>query len=68
MGAGRLPTPDFGFPVAWLAIGESQLHLFKADGEPRSQHHFALTVGDLEPVYRRAEARGAFEFETFGNH
>ena len=67
-GARRLATPDFGFPVAWLAIGESQLHLFQADGAPRSQHHFALTVADLEPVYRRAEARGAFEFETFGNH
>jgi catechol 2,3-dioxygenase-like lactoylglutathione lyase family enzyme len=66
--ADRLPTPDFGFPVAWLGIGESQLHLFQADVEPRSQHHFALTVADLEPVYRRAEARGAFDSQAFGNH
>src|SRR5215210_6057769 len=66
--AAPLATPDFGFPVAWLGIGESQLHLFQADAQPHSHHHFALTVADLEPVYRRAEARGAFDFEAFGNH
>jgi catechol 2,3-dioxygenase-like lactoylglutathione lyase family enzyme len=67
-GAQPLATPDFGFPVAWLAIGASQLHLFQADAAPQSHHHFALTVADLEPVYRRVEARGAFDFEAFGNH
>jgi catechol 2,3-dioxygenase-like lactoylglutathione lyase family enzyme len=67
-GAERLPTPDFGLPVQWLAIGESQLHLFEKDVEPLSHHHFAITVDELEPVYRRAEARGAFDFDAFGNH
>ena len=51
-----------------MAIGESQLHLFEVDVEPLSHHHFALTVEDLEPVYRRAEARDAFDYEAFGNH
>jgi len=63
-----LATPNFGLPVQWLAIGESQLHVFEADVQPLSHHHFAVTVEDLEPVYRRAEARGAFDFDAFGNH
>ena len=67
-GAVALPTPDFGLPVQWLAIGASQVHLFEVDVEPLSHHHFALTVEELEPVYRRAEARGCFDYEAFGNH
>lgn len=67
-GAEPIATPNFGLPVQWLKLGESQLHLFERDVDPRSHHHFALTVEDLEPVYRRAEARGAFEDRAFGNH
>ncbi len=67
-GAEPLATPNFGLPVQWLGIGESQLHLFQIDVEPPSHHHFAVTVEDLEPVYRRAAARGAFDFEAFGNN
>lgn len=63
-----LATPNFGIPVQWLAIGESQLHLFEVDVDPLSHHHFAITVEELEPVFRRAEARGAFDFEAFGNN
>lgn len=68
LGAVRLATPNFGLPVQWLAIGESQLHLFESSVDPLSHHHFAVTVQELEPVYRRAEARGAFDYEAFGNH
>jgi len=68
LGAEPLATPNFGLPVQWLAVGESQLHLFEVDVDPPSHHHFAVTVADLEPVYRRAEARGAFDSEAFGNH
>lgn len=64
-----LPTPNFGVPVRWLGLGDdAQLHLFEADAVPRSRHHFALTVVDLEPVYRRAAARGAFDDTAFGHH
>jgi catechol 2,3-dioxygenase-like lactoylglutathione lyase family enzyme len=63
-----LPTPNFGLPVAWLGLGDAQVHLFEADAEPRSRHHFALTVVELEPVYRRAAARGAFDRTVFGHH
>jgi catechol 2,3-dioxygenase-like lactoylglutathione lyase family enzyme len=68
LGATRVATPDFGLPVQWLAIGDAQLHLFQAPVEPPSHQHFALTVPDLEPVYRRAEARGAFDHDAFGSH
>src|SRR3954471_21570138 len=67
-GAEPIATPNFGVRVQWLAIGASQVHLFERDVEPLSHHHFAVTVEDLEPVYRRAEARGAFDYEAFGNH
>ena len=67
-GAQRLPTPNFGIPVQWLGIGESQLHLFEVDVDPLSHHHFAVTVNELDPVFRRAEARGAFDFKAFGNN
>ena len=63
-----LPTPNFGFPVQWLGLGDAQVHLFEADGEPRSHHHFALTVVELEPVYRRAAERGVFDDTAFGHH
>jgi catechol 2,3-dioxygenase-like lactoylglutathione lyase family enzyme len=68
LGAEPLPTPNFGLPVQWLALGRTQLHLFERDVQPPSHHHFAVTVDDLEPVYRAAARRGAFDRESFGNH
>ena len=67
-GAEPIRTPNFGFPVQWLAIGDTQLHLFERDLRPTSHHHFGVTVDDVEPVYRAAERRGAFEGDAFGNH
>jgi catechol 2,3-dioxygenase-like lactoylglutathione lyase family enzyme len=66
--ADLLPTPNFGIPVQWLALGRTQLHLFERDVQPNTYHHFAIAVDDLEPVYRAADRRGAFERESFGNH
>lgn len=68
LGAERIATPNFGIPVQWLALGRTQLHIFQADLEPTSHHHLGITVEDLEPVYRAAERRGAFDFEAFGNN
>ncbi len=67
-GAAPIATPNFGLPVQWLAIGRTQLHLFERDLTPTSHHHFAVTVDDVEPVYRAAERRGAFDDDSFGNH
>ena len=63
-----IATPNFGLPVQWLALGETQLHLFERELEPTSHHHLGITVDDLEPVYRAAERRQAFDYEAFGNH
>jgi catechol 2,3-dioxygenase-like lactoylglutathione lyase family enzyme len=63
-----LDTPNFGVPVQWLALGDTQIHLFERPGEAQSHHHFAITVEDLEPVYRRAEAMDAFERESYQHH
>ena len=63
-----LDTPNFGIPVQWLALGRTQLHLFEKDLQPTSHHHLGITVDDLEPVYRAAERRDAFDRDAFGNH
>jgi catechol 2,3-dioxygenase-like lactoylglutathione lyase family enzyme len=68
LGAEPIPTPNFGLPVQWLALGRTQLHLFERDLQPTSHHHFAVTVDDVEPVYRAAERLGAFDPRPFGNH
>jgi catechol 2,3-dioxygenase-like lactoylglutathione lyase family enzyme len=67
-GAELIPTPNFGLPVRWLALGRTQLHLFVRDVQPSSHHHLGITVDDLEPVYRVAERRGAFDREAFRSH
>lgn len=67
LGAEPLTTPNFGIPVQWLALGRTQLHLFERDLQPTSHHHFGITVDDLEPVYRAAERRGAFDDIAFKN-
>jgi catechol 2,3-dioxygenase-like lactoylglutathione lyase family enzyme len=68
LGAEPIATPNFGFPVQWLALGGTQLHLFQKDVQPLSHHHLGITVEDLAPVYRVAERRDAFDREAFGNH
>lgn len=67
LGAEPIATPNFGIPVQWLALGRTQLHLFERDIQPTSHHHLGITVDDLEPVYRAAERRGAFDDTAFGN-
>lgn len=67
LGAEPIDTPNFGIPVQWLALGRTQLHLFEKDMQPTSHHHLGITVEDVEPVYRAAERRDAFDDEAFGN-
>jgi catechol 2,3-dioxygenase-like lactoylglutathione lyase family enzyme len=55
-----LDTPNFGVPVQWLGLGETQLHVFVRDAQPQSFHHFGITVEDLE--------LGAFDRTSHGNH
>jgi catechol 2,3-dioxygenase-like lactoylglutathione lyase family enzyme len=68
LGAEPIPTPNFGVPTQWLALGGTQLHIFERDITPTSHHHLGITVDDLEPAYRAAERRGAFDDDAFRNH
>ena len=68
LGAELIATPNFGLPVQWLALGRTQLHLFERDVQPPSHHHLGITVDDLEPVFRAAARRDAFDRQAFGNH
>jgi catechol 2,3-dioxygenase-like lactoylglutathione lyase family enzyme len=67
-GARRIPTPNFGMPVQWLGIGDTQVHLFQRYADAPSHHHFAIAVDDFEAVYRRAGELDAYDGEAFGHH
>jgi catechol 2,3-dioxygenase-like lactoylglutathione lyase family enzyme len=57
----RLPRPAFGFPGAWFALGQQELHLI---GDPelarasRYNCHFALRVDDPFAVRATLESKG----------
>jgi hypothetical protein len=49
----RVPAPRFaGQAVAWLRVGDQQLHLFQRAGAPQ-YHHFGIDVDDFEAAYRK---------------
>jgi len=54
----RDDRPDFGFPGAWLDVGEQQLHLIVAEAPPNVGQHFAVVVADLDAVIADLRARG----------
>jgi YD repeat-containing protein len=56
-----IPSPDFGTPVAWLRLGDQQLHLFLREIETPRYHHLGLDVDDFESVYRTAKERGMLD-------
>lgn len=67
LGMVQVARPELGFPGAWLAIGEGQLHLLelpKPDPcEGSSVHvgrdrHLALAVTELDILVMRLEAVG----------
>ncbi|HEX4216596.1 MAG TPA: VOC family protein [Candidatus Dormibacteraeota bacterium] len=67
-GMTRIPSPNFGYPVAWMQSGNLQLHLFQQQVQAPAQHHFALTLGpeQLSDIYLRAKEHGWIEPETQG--
>jgi hypothetical protein len=68
VGAGPIPTPNFGFPVQWVGIGDTQVHLFQRDVDAPSHHHFAVVISDLEAVHRPAVQLRAYDAGAFGHH
>lgn len=67
-GAEPLPTPSFGYPVQWLRVGRLQVHLFDRPEPARRYAHFGLAVHDLNAVYAKARALGAFDSQIAGHH
>jgi lactoylglutathione lyase len=65
-GAQMIDTPNFGFPVQWMLIGDLQLHLFELPGGAAAYHHFALDVDDFEAVFRATRERGIHDADTMG--
>lgn len=63
-----VPTPNFGFPVQWLRVGDLQLHLFQRPDAAPTYHHLALTVDDFDGLYSRAKQAGILDSQTFGYH
>ena len=63
-----VPTPNFGFPVQWLRVGDLQLHLFERPGEAPTYHHLGLTVDDFDAFYSRAKEAGVLDSKSFGHH
>jgi catechol 2,3-dioxygenase-like lactoylglutathione lyase family enzyme len=68
-GATPIATPNFGGILAWLQLGDSQIHIFqRGEGWDRDVH-FALEVDDFPAIYRQAEALGAFDTQgNWGHH
>jgi catechol 2,3-dioxygenase-like lactoylglutathione lyase family enzyme len=67
LGAVPIATPNFGFPVQWLAVGDTQLHLFQSEDEPTVQHHYGVEV-DLDTLvaaFRMAVELGILDDEVF---
>ena len=67
-GMKKLATPNFGFPVQWLRVGDLQLHLFQREVPSPQYHHFGITVDDFQTVYEKAKAIGVFDRTTYGHH
>ncbi|MGL6279891.1 MAG: VOC family protein [Gaiella sp.] len=65
-GMEEIATPDFGFPVQWLRLGDLQLHVFERPDHPPVHAHFAVTVDDVVELIEEARRRGVLDATTFG--
>jgi catechol 2,3-dioxygenase-like lactoylglutathione lyase family enzyme len=67
-GAEKIETPNFGYPVQWLRLGDLQIHLFQRGAAAPTYHHFAVEVDDFETAFRQTRARGMHDRDTMGGH
>jgi catechol 2,3-dioxygenase-like lactoylglutathione lyase family enzyme len=65
-GAEEIDTPNFGYPVQWLRLGDLQIHLFRRSAAAPTYHHFAIEVDDFETAFRKT--REAHDRNTMGAH
>lgn len=67
-GAVPIDTPNFGYPVQWLRIGDLQLHIFERPGAAPAYHHFAMVVDDFESIFDATRKRNQHDRDTNGYH
>jgi catechol 2,3-dioxygenase-like lactoylglutathione lyase family enzyme len=66
LGLPQIPRPAFGFPGAWFALGNQELHLIAdpdLDPARRRHHHFALLVDDSFAAREELAAKGVTGLE-----
>lgn len=68
----RAPTPKLVGPSAWLKLGSLSLHITEwPHRNPFRRNHFGVGVTDVNlftSIYKKAKARGLFDYDTFGSH
>lgn len=65
-GMERLPAPTFpGQPVAWLRLGDQQLHLFQREVDAPQFHHLGIDVDDFQAAYVKLRELGITDDTTF---
>ena len=65
-GMERVASPTFpGQRVAWLRLGEQQLHLFEREVAAPQFHHLGLDVDDFEAVYLKVRELAMSDDSTF---
>lgn len=67
-GMERIASPKFRHPVAWLRLGDQQLHLFARESGAPEFHHIGLNVDDFEAAYRKATELGIEEKHSWFSH
>jgi lactoylglutathione lyase len=60
-GMEQIPSPNFGFPVRWLRLGDFQLHFFHSTNQSDPGQHFGMEVEDFEAAYRTLKEAGIFD-------
>ena len=60
-GMEEVPSPEFSTPVAWLRVGNLQLHLLNSEDPAPRRQHFGLDVDDFEAAYRKAKEMGILD-------
>jgi len=66
-----VPSPRFPLPVAWVVLGEVQLHLVLRPAQAAEAYHFGIAIerrDQFEALYWRAEREGFSDRETFQHH
>jgi catechol 2,3-dioxygenase-like lactoylglutathione lyase family enzyme len=58
LGLEELERPDFGFPGAWLALGDQQVHLLELAEPVHPSNHFAIHVVDIDEAIAGLRAAG----------